>query len=113
MNGPNQTIKRWTIVGVVFSILYTVIAIMSLADERSSMPALGWIVLVVAILFWIGTLLAATRHYSAARVFLIIGGIPALPLGAVMIIAGVKIAKAGTELSEGIQPATASRPLGQ
>ena len=110
MNTPEHTIRRWTIVGVVFAILYSVIAVVSLAGDNG---LLGWIVLVVAILYWIGTALAATRQYSAARVVLIIGGIVALPLGIVMIIAGNKIAKAGKELEEPAQPVQISPPAGQ
>lgn len=104
------TIRSWVIVGLAFSVLYTLLAVWGFIGGIFKYPAVSWSTLIIGILFWAGTFLAVKRQYSTARVFFLIGGILGLPLSVVMIIAGKRIELAGQALAQAEQP-TGSEPL--
>ena len=103
MSAPDK-IKGWVITAWVFAALYLIIGLYGLSKGPSyvgPIPVLRHVILSVFVfscvaLFGIGAMYASEGEYKTAKVLMIIGGIIALPLGVVMIIAGVKIGKAGS-----------------
>ena len=85
---PNS-VGTWAcaIVGFVLAGLYLVAAIYLLSSHPVLDKLIGIFVLVLCVLFALGSLLALQQQYSSARVLWLIGGILGLPLGLVMIIA--------------------------
>jgi len=57
---------------------------------------LGALILICGALFGVGSLLASKGDLGTARVLMMIGGILALPVGVVMIIAGAKFGSAAS-----------------
>lgn len=89
MNTPQQTIKTWIIVGLVFAGLYSALSAVS------AFPVLATVAFaVIALLFWTGTFLGDAGFHRTAWITYLIGGILALPPGIVMIIASGKIRRA-------------------
>jgi hypothetical protein len=81
--------KGWFITGVVVTVFYFVFGIAQLAAER---PLFVWSLL-VAIISLIGIIQYARHHYRATKICWITSGIMGIPLGILLIIAGVKIGK--------------------
>jgi len=88
------SVKGWIITGYVFSAFYILIGLMQFPQGKTFTTILGVFALICGVLFGAGSFLASKGNFGTAKVLMIIGGIPALPLGVVMIIAGVKIGKA-------------------
>lgn len=98
MNSPEQTIKTWTVVGWIFAAIYFML---SLWYHSQTTPISGGMcvgMLIIAVLFVIGSLLARSRIFGGAFGCYLAGGILGFPLGLVMIIAAVKVRKAGAVL---------------
>ena len=111
MSAEEKTIRRWTVVAVVYSLFYSAITVISFANSKNEV--LSWVVLAVTLLFWLGTIFAVKGQYSAARVFMLIGGIAALPLGILMIMAGNRIRRAANIQEGEVHPVgTTVAPLG-
>jgi hypothetical protein len=87
--GGRESIHGWVITGYVFAALYALIGAAGFTYDHF----LGGVALVCAALYGLGSLIANAGGYRTAQVVLTIGGIPTLPLGIVMIIAGAKIGK--------------------
>ena len=104
------TIKAWVIVGLAFSVVYTLLAAWGFVDDIFKSSAVHWSVSITGILLWIGTLLAVTGQYSAARVFFLIGGILGLPLSVPMIIGGKRIQLAGQAITRAEELARSGPP---
>jgi hypothetical protein len=86
-----QDIKGWVTTVWAFVAIYVLIGAAQFAVQRG---VFGTIIFIIAVLFAAGGYLATQGNYSAAKILLIVGGILGIPLGIVMIIAGVKIGQA-------------------
>lgn len=102
MNSPRSTLRNWTVTAFVFAVLYSIIAVVvamapaeTATEGEPSSGLMAAVVVAIAAFLWLGAFCAATQLYSAARVLLIIGGVLGFPLGVVMILAGLRIGKAG------------------
>jgi hypothetical protein len=82
-----ESFQGWLTTSYVFAALYALIGAAGFSYDQF----LGGVALVCAALYGLGGVIAAFGSYRTAQVVLTIGGILALPLGIVMIIAGAKI----------------------
>jgi len=81
--------KGWFITGVVVTIFYFVFGIAQLGAGR---PLFVWSLL-VAIIALIGIIQYTRCCYRATKTLWVISGIMGIPLGILLIVAGVKIGK--------------------
>jgi hypothetical protein len=86
-----KDVKPWIITGYVFTAVYV---LLGLAFFSAQEWIVGPLVLIAGVLFGAGSLLASKGNFSAARVLMMIGGVLALPLGLVMIMAGSRFGAA-------------------
>jgi len=88
-----KSVRTWAIVGFVFAGIYLLVGILQFFREPAAYKLIGILVLVLCVLFALGSLLALEQQYSSARVLWLIGGILGLPLGLVMIIGAGQLKK--------------------
>ena len=98
--GAAESVKGWVITGWVFTALYAVIGFWQLSLGEGLSTLVGISALVTAALFGSGAMMAGKGNYGGAKVCWIIGGILGLPLGLVMLIAGIKAGKAGATVPQ-------------
>jgi hypothetical protein len=100
MNGNSaempKAVKIWAVVGFVFAAFYLALAIYAFTSHPENYELLGALGLIICVLLGMGSVLALMRKYSAARILMIIEGIPGFPLGLVMVAGGNSIKKATT-----------------
>lgn len=96
MSTSERAINRWTNVVLVYSAIQTQFPVLAFSARNESPFFFGifWGHILITSLFWIGVVLIVRKEYSAARKFLLIGGILAFPLGLIMIIAGNSMKRA-------------------
>jgi len=87
--------------GFIWSIIYLTVGLIELQQGDGLSTIIGWSCLADCLLFSGGGLLAWTGRFSGARACWIIGGISALPLGAVMLFGAGQLKKVQHELNLG------------
>jgi len=96
-----RTARIWGIVGLGFAGLYLLLANFVSSDDTYRSPDVEdqlhvalIVILVIVGVFFVGGILALIGRYRGARVCFIVGGILGMPLGLIMVFAGVKAMKA-------------------
>jgi hypothetical protein len=80
---------------LVTTLFYSALTAFYIFAPGGSIAVFSWLLALVTVPFWAGIILLLREHYSAARAVLLIGGILAVPIGAIMIIAGARLKRAG------------------
>ena len=99
MSDATETIRKWSTAAMVLAIIYTLLALILIPADGGAL--LVGSLAICALLLWAGFGLAKSGSYVPATVCLIIAGVIGLPLGAIAIIAGIQIKKAGDALAGG------------
>jgi len=99
MSDATETIRKWSTATMVLAIVYTVLTLLVIVADGGAIVigSLG----ICTVLLWAGYALTKSGSYVAATVCLVIAGILGLPLGAIAIIAGIQIKKAGDAMAGG------------
>lgn len=77
-----KLVRQATIAGFVFTAIYALVGIWQISDDKD---VLGAYCLIVATMFFLGSLVVLKGGRKEGRVFLLIGGFMGIPLGLVMV----------------------------
>lgn len=106
MKNPHGVIARWTVLVGVFAVAATIGAVFMLSeigtytwtnDELSLPWTIGLIL--ISVLLWIAVISSIRKQPTLAGIFAIIGGVLSLPLGILLIIAGVRLLAAARSMT--------------
>jgi drug/metabolite transporter (DMT)-like permease len=109
MKNPQGVIKRWTVFVGIFAAIVSICAIVFLSkigtpdwsvEELVPQFAIG--LTLVSVMLWASVINSIKKNPKLAGTFAIIGGVICLPIGVLLIIAGIRLRAAAPPPADGL-----------